>query len=323
MKTKTKQAEYEEEKVKSFIVDVLIPVYHPDAKFERMLKALALQNVPVRKLILMNTDEEWWKFNKMETKIPSKLEFEVHHVSKAEFDHGGTRKLAASFSDADILLFMTQDAVPFNSSMVKHLLEAFEDERTAVAYARQLPTTNCRLIEQYTRMFNYPKKNAVKSLADLPELGIKTYFASNVCAAYRRSVFVELGGFVDKTIFNEDMIFAARVIHAGYQIAYQASAQVIHSHNYSGIGYLHRNFDLGVSQAEFPDVFANVPAEGEGMKLVGKTAWFLVKKGKTWLIGSLVWLSLCKYTGYRLGKKYKKLPKHLVVLLSSNKEYWK
>ena len=309
--------------MKSICVDVLIPVYHPDTKFERMLKALALQNVAVRKLILMNTDESWWVSHRMEEKIPAKLEFEVHHVAKAEFDHGGTRKLAASFSDADILLFMTQDAVPFNSSMVKHLMEAFEDEKTAIAYARQLPAPNCRLIEQYTRTFNYPKKNMVKSLADLPQLGIKTYFASNVCAAYRRSVFEELGGFVEKTIFNEDMIFAARAIHAGYQIAYQASAQVIHSHNYSGMGYLRRNFDLGVSQAEFPDVFSGVPAEGEGMKLVGKTALFLVKKGKPWLLGSLVWLSMCKYAGYRLGKKFKKLPKQAVLCLSSNKEYWK
>ena len=36
----------------------------------------------------------------------------------------------------------------------------------------------------------------------------KTYFCSNVCAAYKKSIYEEIGGFVKKAIFNEDMIYA-------------------------------------------------------------------------------------------------------------------
>lgn len=57
-----------------------------------------------------------------------------------------------------------------------------------------------RLMEQYTRQFNYPEESRVKWLADLPELGIKTYFCSNVCAMYRRELYLQLGGFVQKAI---------------------------------------------------------------------------------------------------------------------------
>ena len=82
---------------------------------------------------------------------------------------------------------------------------------------------------------------------------------------------------MNHTIFNEDMIYAAGVIQAGYAIAYAADAKVIHSHNYSGWQQFTRNFDLGVSHVQYPAVFDGVPPEGEGMKLVKKTAVYLAK----------------------------------------------
>lgn len=74
-----------------------------------------------------------------------------------------------------------------------------------MAYARQLPKSDCHIVEQYTRQFNYPEQSCVKTKADIPTLGIKTFFCSDVCAAYRRDLFEELGGFESPVIFNEDM----------------------------------------------------------------------------------------------------------------------
>ena len=73
------------------------------------------------------------------------------------------------------------------------------------------------------------------------------------------------------------MIFAARAVKAGYKIVYEAKAEVVHSHNYTAIQQFHRNFDLGVSHAQYPEIFADVPPEGEGAKLVKKTAVYLLK----------------------------------------------
>ena len=61
-------------------------------------------------------------------------------------------------------------------------------------------------------------------------------------------MYLKLGGFETRTIFNEDMIFAGKVILAGGAVAYCAEARVIHSHNYSGIMQFKRNFDLGISR---------------------------------------------------------------------------
>lgn len=77
------------------------------------------------------------------------------------------------------------------------------------------------------------------------------------------------------------MIYASKVIEAGYAVAYAASAQVIHSHNYTGRQQFRRNFDLAVSQADHPEVFKKYPSEGEGMRLVKRTGSRRVQTGKT------------------------------------------
>ncbi|MBD9014077.1 MAG: glycosyltransferase family 2 protein, partial [Lachnospiraceae bacterium] len=197
-----------------------------------------------------------------------------------------------------------------------------EGEAVIMAYARQLPAADCALIERYTRSFNYPDTPSVKTKADLPKYGIKTFFCSNVCAMYRASTYQKLGGFEKKTIFNEDMIFAGKIILNGGSIAYVPTARVIHSHNYGNLEQLHRNFDLAVSQAEHPEIFALASSESEGMKLVKQTAGYLVKSGHPWLLPELVVKSGFKFIGYRLGKAYRKLPESLVKRLSMNKNYW-
>lgn len=49
----------------------------------------------------------------------------VEHIQPSEFDHGGTRREMAESSDADLLLFMTQDAMPYDNACVEHLVENF------------------------------------------------------------------------------------------------------------------------------------------------------------------------------------------------------
>lgn len=306
-------------------VDVIIPVYRPGGRFLDLLTRLTRQTMPVNRFIIMNTEREFWEEwvkTLPEGSLPENLS--VFHVSKDEFDHGGTRDAGIMKSDADICILMTHDALPAGKKLVERLCDALmRGPMIGAAYARQIPEEDCGVIERYTRSFNYPDTSRVKTKEDLPELGIKTYFCSNVCAAYRRDVYVSLGGFTKKTIFNEDMIFAAKLMEHGYGVCYEASARVIHSHNYTGIQQFCRNFDLAVSQTDHPEVFAGVRSEGEGIRLVKKTAGYLIRRGKLLLVPELFWISGCKYLGYRLGKSYRKLPRFVIMRCTMNKNYWK
>ena len=299
-------------------VDVIIPTYRPGKEFRELVERLLGQEYPVDHIYIMNTEAAHWdeSLERLSDKIITE------HLEKKEFDHGGTRHRAILKSGADIVICMTQDAMPKDRSLVDSLVRPFDAEDVKAVYARQLAAGDCGVLERYTRSFNYPEESCIKRKEDLPKLGIKTYFCSNVCAAYDRKIYLELGGFVRHTIFNEDMIFAAGLIGHGYAVAYAADARVVHSHNYSGIQQLHRNFDLAVSQAQHPEVFAGVPSEGEGIRMVKQTAGYLFRR-KPYLIPKLVWQSGCKYLGYWLGKRYERLPGKLVMRLTMSREYWR
>lgn len=305
--------------MREYTVDLVVPVYKPDEKFDKLMQMLQRQTYPVGKILLMNTEEKYFPKQGYE-KLPH---VEVRHLRKEEFDHGGTRHSAASLLHGELILFLTQDAVPKDEYLVERLVTAFEDEQVAAAYARQLPCRGCGILERYTRSFNYPEKSSVKSMEDLQTCGIKTFFCSNVCAMYRRSVYERLGGFEKRTIFNEDMIFAGKIIQAGGSIAYVAEAAVIHSHNYGNIEQFKRNFDLAVSQAEHPEIFSMAKSESEGIRMVKQSARYLLEIGKPWLMFKLVAASGFKYIGYRLGKAYRKLPKWLILKFTMNRDYWK
>lgn len=312
----------ENERLNNMSVDVIIPVYRPDDKFYKLLDMLNKQTVRPKNLLILQTVDD--TDNREELNI-SGLNFgvSIYYINKEDFDHGGTRRFGASVSQADILMYMTQDAVPADVYLIEKLLEPYEDPLVSATYARQLPGPNADLIERYTRYFNYPPKSMVKSKEDLDKLGIKTYFCSNVCATYRRDIYEKLGGFVEKTIFNEDMIMAHNMIQAGYKIAYQAEGRVIHSHAYSYLQQFTRNFDLGVSHRQYADIFLKVRSESEGIRLVKNTIRYLIDKKKYFLIPDLILSSGFKYLGYRLGLNYDKLPESIVVHCSMNRNYWK
>lgn len=278
------------------------------------------RNIHIHKIIIINTRTDIFpeELNRSNYKI------EITHIEPDQFDHGGTRNMGAGMSDADIVVYMTQDAIPVDEKLIGTFAKIFEENPDiGIAYGRQLPREECNIIERYTRRFNYPEKSLIKTKEDLPKLGIKTFFCSDVCAAYRRNYLLSAGGFENPTIFNEDMIFAGKRIYAGDKVAYVAEAKVIHSHNYTGRQQFHRNFDLAVSQAQHPEVFEGVPSEGEGIRMVKATAKYLVRNGYPWKVFMLVYQSGCKYIGYFLGKRYEKLPMWLILKCTSSRKYWK
>lgn len=304
-------------------VDVIIPVYKPGAEFVEVIEKLERQTVPVRRIILFNTEQKYWSAFEYETPRRKRYEnIRIYHISKREFDHGKTRREAVKKSAAEIFVMMTQDAVPADEFLLERLIAPLSEKDVAVSYARQLPREEAGAAERFTREFNYPAESRMKSAEDIREMGIKAFFCSNVCAAYRRDIYDAQGGFVRRAIFNEDMIYAAGCIKAGYRIAYTADARVIHSHQYTNKEQFHRNFDMGVSQAEHPEVFEGVPPVSEGIRLVKRTAAYLRETGERKLILPMYITSIYKFLGYQLGKNYKRLSFRRIMKYTMNKEYW-
>lgn len=95
--------------------------------FGLLLQKLQEQTFVIHELILVNTEEALW--NEAVRKYPieqirKELPFpsRIFHMTRENFDHGGARNMGAGYSEADILIFMTQDAVPADKRLVEHLV---------------------------------------------------------------------------------------------------------------------------------------------------------------------------------------------------------
>ena len=279
-------------------IDVLIPVYKPDKSFDTVISRLLNQKIKVNKIIIINTVDH--KSGELKN-IWNSDKILIKNIQKSEFNHGLTRNYGMTLSDADYVTCMTQDAIPADRHLIDQLIKVFENEDVIVAYAKQIPRKDCKYVERYTRAFNYPDEDIVKTRDSIDTMGIKAIFCSDVCAMYDRNKYFEIGGF-RKADFNEDMLFAYDAITSGKKVYYASKARVIHSHNYSYRQQFFRNIEIGKSQKEFQDVFGSLKSENEGIRMVKNGIKYFIKNKKAYLIPDFILYSGFKFAGFKIGK---------------------
>jgi rhamnosyltransferase len=245
-------------------------------------------------------------------------------VDKALFDHGATRQMAVDrLEGTDVVVFMTQDAVLADSDALSCLVACLDDPQIGVAYGRQVSRPGAGVIERHARLFNYPDVGSVRTMDDAARYGIRAAFCSNSFAAWRRSALLEVGGFPAPCILGEDMVTAARLLRAGYGVAYCADARVVHSHGMTVGGEAKRYFDTGVMHANNPWLMqAFGSAGGEGMRFVRSEVHYLATHGSVLRIPEALVRDFVKLVAYRLGRAYRNLPRGWCRRMTTNPGYW-
>lgn len=225
-------------------------------------------------------------------------------IERRNFDHGGTRDDAfRKWTTGDFVLFMTQDAVPADDEYIEHLLKPFDDPRIAVVSGRQLPKSDARPFERLVRQYNYPATSFTRGKEDIQTYGIKTFYTTDVCSAYRRTAFLECGGFPRPCNMSEDMYMAAKLVAAGYLVAYAADACVYHSHNLLPSQQYSRNYAIGAFLENNKEILMGASEVGEGAKLVKSVSAELVR---TRQLGELFAFGLdcaARLLGNRAGRR--------------------
>jgi rhamnosyltransferase len=251
---------------------------------------------------------------------------QANHVTvipSNEFNHGGTRQhLIDCNPNYEFYVFLTQDAYLANPDALGRIMEPFSDPKVGAVCGRQLPHLDATPLAQHARIFNYPDIVQVKSMVDVPKLGLKTVFMSNSFAAYRGITLKEIGGFPAHVIFAEDMYVAAKMLMAGWRVAYAGNAQCRHSHNYSLFEEFARYFDMGVFHAREPWIRKNFGgAGGEGARYVKSELNFLGWH-RIYMWPSAVLRNVLKLFAYKLGQQESMLPISIKRKLGMYKGYW-
>ncbi len=202
------------------IITVIIPTLNAGSTLPRLLRALREQTAACDILVIdsSSTDDT--------AAIADSFGAEVVVIRREEFDHGGTRNLAVQKARGTIVVFFTQDAVPADEHALENLVSPFSDASIGAAYGRQLPEQGASPFAEHLRHFKYPAQAHVKGAGDKDRFGIETPFLSDSFSAYRKAVLEEVGMFKNGILFAEDVHAGARLVLAGYRIAYVPEARV-------------------------------------------------------------------------------------------------
>jgi rhamnosyltransferase len=299
------------------VVSCIIPTRNAGAYAAQMIAALEGQTVKPAELLVMDsgsTDGTPDAF--------AAAGAVVERIDPMDFHHAGTRNRAASRARGKILMFLTQDAIPADSSTVERLIEPITAGTAEASFARHLPRPEASPLERFARNTNYPPESRTVGRSDVERLGVRAYFFSNSCSAINQEVFALLGGFPEHTVMNEDMLFAAEAVRHGYRLAYTAMAKVWHSHDLSAMETLRRYFDVGTVFTEAAQNLPGARTGREGATYLAALLSHLANERRFDAVPAALLESLAKFTGYSLGRHHRRLPHALRRQLSLHASYW-
>lgn len=300
-------------------VSVVIPTRDGGQLFRELMEAIQSQKPRIEDVIVIDTES---LDGTPETAIRAGAR--LISIEPCKFDHGATRNLAGKISTGDIIVYLTQDAVPTGSDSIGRLIAPLlRDPLVGVSYGRQLPRPDASPSAAHLRLFNYPALSRMKSLSDRQRLGIRAAHLSNSFAAYRRSALMEIGWFHEGLIMGEDTVAGAELLLRGYTIAYTAEADVVHSHNYTMIQEMQRYFDVGVfHRTEEVLIREFGTAHGEGMRYARSELGYLIDKGQYLELPAFLLRTALKLAGYKMGYSYRFFPRWLARRLFSMNKAW-
>jgi rhamnosyltransferase len=277
-------------------VSVIIPTLDAGKSIGNLLSSLGSQDIKSPEIIVIDSSS-----GDKTVDIAKSFGVKTVVIPRSAFNHAKTRNIAAMEAKGDTLIFMTQDALPVDNTLLSKLTAPLKKPGIAATFGRHIPKADASPLEVFLRHFNYPDKGSVKGIDDIKRYGIKTFCSSNVCSAMKKEPFLKVGMFPEGIRANEDMLITGKFILEGYKVAYVPEARVIHSHNYSLLEQFRRYYNIGSSIKKNSWIMEYTKAEGEGAKFMKGQIYFVLKQHRYFWLPYIFLESAAKYVGYRIG----------------------
>ena len=298
-------------------VSIVIPVLNAEPYLERLLNVLKNQRpAPPQEIILVDsgsTDQT----RQIATAHPEVRIIEIEH-----FTHGGSRNRGAAEASGDIVVFLTQDALPRDPLWLQALTIPLEDPTVATVCSRQIPYPDATPMERFFLQKRFPEIGEVRNLETLNgDISYERILFSDVSCAIRRSVLLE-NPFDETLIMSEDQQLARNLIREGFTMVYAPESVVVHSHRYTLIQTLKRYFD---SVCALDEMFPDQRLKGSariGIQYVREEIIYLIRHAPLWLLYYPAYIGV-KTAATVLAHNRDRLPKAMLRRVSMHAYHWK
>jgi len=241
----------------------------------------------------------------------------LERIPPETFHHARTRNYAAGLAKGEVLVFLSQDAIPASDTWLAAFLRNFNELAVGAVYGRQLPKAESGLERRSAFAFMYGADRIVKMPMDGIGLGHKYYHFSNANSAIRKIVW-EATPFPEELKVFEDVGIAKRILGSGWSIVYEPEAAVYHSHDFPLDVLFKRYFDIGVVYQRLGiwSSGSRVSLWRDGWRgLQGKLSSLVNEGAREGAVSSII-KDVGKYAAIQLGRNERLLPRALKKKLS-------
>ncbi|MBI1382257.1 MAG: glycosyltransferase [Planctomycetaceae bacterium] len=217
-------------------VSIVLPTWNGERDLERLLPALARQELPGGFELLAVDSSSSDRSQELLRAAGADLTV----IDQRDFGHGRTRSARAASARGRFLVFLSQDVVPEGKQFLAELVAPFAEHPRAAGFcARILPHLDDDLLTARTAL-SLPEAKDEPALWDISDVAglwelpaaerAQRLRFNNVASAVRADVFSRMP-FPDVP-FGEDFAWASRVLTAGWQLGFAPRAVVRHAHTY-------------------------------------------------------------------------------------------
>lgn len=296
---------------------IIIPTKNAGSRFTQVLKAISANRVSFGYEIIVvdsgSTDGT--------QQLVSSHSLRLIEVEPSSFSHGGSRNIGADNAQGEILVYLTQDALPADELWLANLTGGFNDPDVAGIFGRQIPNDDASPLEKFFLQYVYPDRRIVKDSVNPRNCSLQDIFFSNVNSAIRRSDWLA-NRFREDIIMSEDQAWARDILMKSRKIIYEPAAAVYHSHKYNVRRAVMRNFDSGLSLRDIARAPFGRNCMYEAQYIRSASQHFL----KNNLYGYFLLFPFYEFFrlfGFCAGRYSGCLPRWLKRRLSENKAYWR
>ena len=299
---------------------IIIPTKNGGVIYQKVLKkVLAQQSDFIFEIIIIDsgsTDGSIEYTKSMATKYRNII---IKEIKSFEFGHGKTRNYGASIANGEFLVFITQDALPYDNYWLYEIIKPFSISDDIVGvFGKHLPYEDCDIFEKNNLKIhfdNFGQGTIIYRMDDKERYENDDGYRHLLCfysdnsSAMRKSIWKKIP--YDNVDFAEDQLWAKKIIEQGYSKAYTSKAIVYHSHNYSFKEMMMRSYD---DHKGLFEIYGYIPVRNIFIlpayivkHIINdyrylKTLTIPSDEARMWMIFSIK-KNICKYIGAYFGPK--------------------
>jgi rhamnosyltransferase len=195
---------------------VVIRCYNEERHIGRLLHGVTQQTVKDVEIIIVDSGS-----TDATVSVASRFPTKVISINPNQFSFGRSLNFGCRASKSDFIVAASAHVYPVHTDWLEKLLHPFKDSNLGLVYGKQIGDKLTKYSEHQILSTWFP---------DNSNYNQSHPFCNNANAAIRKSLWLEIP--YDESLTGlEDLDWANRIMQAGYKVAYEAEAEVVHVHD--------------------------------------------------------------------------------------------